>query len=150
MAPGSGGPRRSLVPVRPQLPVTGARRPGAGAWRPGDDPGQRRFARLGGDRAFVLEGGGMLRDVQIAYETWGELSPSADNAILVCHALTGDTHAAGELGKGHPTPGWWDSLIGPGKAIDTDRWFVVCANVLGGCQGTTGPASAHPDDGKPY
>jgi homoserine O-acetyltransferase len=134
---------RSLGVVRPQLPVTGA-------WRPGDDPGQRRFARVGTDRPFVLEGGGMLRDVCVAYETWGELSPAADNAVLVCHALTGDSHAAGGLGPGHPTPGWWDDLIGPGKAIDTDRWFVVCANVLGGCQGTTGPASPHPDDDKPY
>jgi homoserine O-acetyltransferase len=129
--------------VRPQLPVTGA-------WRPGDEPGQRRFARVGTDRPFVLEGGGMLRDVCVAYETWGELSPAGDNAILLCHALTGDSHAVGGLGPGHPTPGWWDALVGPGKAIDTDRWFVVCANVLGGCQGTTGPASPHPDDGKPY
>jgi homoserine O-acetyltransferase/O-succinyltransferase len=139
--PGRTG--RTLGDVRAALPVTGA-------WRPGDEPGGRRFARLGTDRPFVLEGGGTLRDVEIAYETWGELSPAADNAVLVCHALTGDSHAAGDIGKGHPTPGWWDDLIGPGKAIDTDRWFVVCANVLGGCQGTTGPASAHPDDGKPY
>src|SRR5690606_34755484 len=66
------------------------------------------------------------------------------------HAWTGDSHAAGPSGHGHPTAGWWDALIGSGSAIDTDRWFVVCANVLGGCQGTTGPASAHPDDGRPY
>jgi homoserine O-acetyltransferase len=137
------GAPRSLDQVRAALPVTGA-------WRPGDPPGRRQFARLGTDRPFVLEGGGMLRDVTLAYETWGELNPAGDNAILVCHALTGDSHAAGELGNGHPTPGWWDVLIGPGKPIDTDRWFVVCVNVLGGCQGTTGPASAHPDDGLPY
>ena len=143
MAPGSRGTGRSLGSVRPQLPVTGA-------WRPGDPPGRRRFARLGTDRPFVLEGGGMLRDVELAYETWGELAPNADNAVLVCHALTGDSHAAGELGHGHPTPGWWDTLIGPGRALDTDRWFVVCVNVLGGCQGTTGPAHPHPDDGRPY
>jgi homoserine O-acetyltransferase len=129
--------------VRAALPVTGA-------WRPGDPPGRRQFARLGEDRPFVLEGGGMLQHALVAYETWGELSPAADNAVLVCHALTGDSHAAGELGNGHPTPGWWDSLIRPGGAIDTDRWFVVCVNVPGGCQGTTGPASPHPDDGKPY
>src|SRR5437867_2366670 len=134
---------RSLVPVRAALPVTGA-------WRPGDPPGRRQFAPLGTDRPFVLEGGGMLRDAELAYETWGELSPTADNAVLVCHALTGDSHAAGELGKGHPTPGWWDELIGPGKAVDTNRWFVVCMNVPGGCQGSTGPASPHPDDGTPY
>jgi homoserine O-acetyltransferase len=143
MVPGPGGGGRSLGPVRPQLPVTGA-------WRPGDPPGRRQFARLATDRPFVLEGGGMLRDVELAYETWGELSPTGDNAVLVCHALTGDSHAAGELGGGHATPGWWDTMIGPGKAIDTDRWFVVCVNVLGGCQGTTGPASPHPDDDKPY
>ncbi|HEX6569134.1 MAG TPA: homoserine O-acetyltransferase, partial [Acidimicrobiales bacterium] len=65
-------------------------------------------------------------------------------------ALTGDSHASGRLAPGHPTPGWWDGIVGPGRAIDTDRWFVVCANVLGGCQGTTGPASPHPEDGKPY
>ena len=92
----------------------------------------------------------MLQHAHLAYETWGELAPAADNAVLVCHALTGDSHAAGELGNGHPTPGWWDSLIRPGGAIDTDRWFVVCVNVPGGCQGTTGPASPHPDDGRPY
>jgi homoserine O-acetyltransferase len=124
--------------------------PATGAWRPGDPPGRRQFARLGRDRPFVLEGGGALRDVSIAYETWGELSPAADNAVLVCHALTGDSHAAGDLGPGHSTPGWWDTMIGPGRALDTDRWFVVCVNVLGGCQGTTGPASPHPDDGLTY
>jgi homoserine O-acetyltransferase len=129
--------------VRAALPVTGA-------WRPGDLPGRRQFAHLGEDRPFVLEGGGMLEHAQLAYETWGELSPAADNAVLVCHALTGDSHASGELGNGHPTPGWWEPVIGPGRAIDTDRWFVVCVNVPGGCQGSTGPASPHHDDGRPY
>ncbi len=128
------------------LPVTGA-------WRPGDPPGRRRFARLATDRPFVLEGGGQLGDITIAYETWGELAADGDNAILVCHALTGDTHAAGGVSAGHAAPGWWDGLIGPGHAIDTDRWFVVCANVLGGCQGSTGPASPRgsgPLAGHPY
>lgn len=134
------------------LPVTGA-------WRPGDPPGRRRFVTFAKDRPFVLEGGGMLSDITIAYETWGELTPDADNAILICHALTGDSHAAGGLVEGHPTPGWWDGLIGPGRAIDTDRYFVVCANVLGGCQGSTGPASPQPsqsqslgdgESGRPY
>jgi homoserine O-acetyltransferase/O-succinyltransferase len=129
--------------MRPVLPVTGA-------WRPGDAPGRRRFACLGADRPFVLEGGGLLHDIEIAYETWGELSPAGDNAVLVCHALTGDSHAAGAMGAGHPSMGWWDALIGPGRALDTDRWFVVCANVIGGCQGTTGPAHPHPADGRPY
>ena len=123
--------------------------PASGAWRSGDPLGDRQVFHLG-DRPFALEGGGVLRDVSIAYETWGTLAPDASNAVLVCHALTGDSHAAGPLAPGHPTAGWWDATVGPGKAIDTDRWFVVCANVLGGCQGTTGPASQHPDDDEPW
>jgi homoserine O-acetyltransferase len=124
--------------------------PASGAWKPGDAPGERRFLSLATDRPFVLEGGGSLRDITLAYETWGTLDAAGTNAVLVCHALTGDSHAAGQLIEGHPAPGWWDGLIGPGKALDTDKYFVVCANVLGGCQGTTGPASPHPDDGRPY
>lgn len=124
--------------------------PASGAWRIGDPPGQRRFLSIAADRPFVLEGGGALRDISLAYETWGTLAADAGNAILVCHALTGDSHAAGPAVEGHFAPGWWDGLIGPGRAIDTDKYFVVCANVLGGCQGTTGPASPHPEDGRPY
>jgi homoserine O-acetyltransferase len=101
-------------------------------------------------RPFHLEGGGVLRHITVAYETWGTLAPDASNAVLVCHALTGDSHAAGRASDGHPSPGWWDALIGPGRGIDPDRWFVVCANVLGGCQGTTGPASIDPETGTPY
>lgn len=119
--------------------------PASGAWRPSDPAGDRQFLRTFVDRKFVLEGGGQLQDVTLAFETWGTLDPDAGNAILVCHALTGDSHAAGPQGPGHPTPGWWDGLIGPGRLLDTDRWFVVCPNVLGGCQGTTGPASPRPD-----
>lgn len=119
--------------------------PATGAWRPGDPLGQRQFMRMAADRAFVLEGGGELHDITVAFETWGRLADDASNAVLVCHALTGDAHAAGPAGDGQPTPGWWDGAIGPGRPIDTDRWFVVCANVLGGCQGTTGPASPRPD-----
>lgn len=125
------------------LPVTGA-------WRPGDERGCRRFHTFATDHPFAVESGAVLRDVVIAYETWGELNADASNAVLVCHAWTGDSHAAGRAGPGHPTPGWWDDCIGPGRHIDTNRWFVVCANVLGGCQGSTGPASPHPDDGLPY
>jgi homoserine O-acetyltransferase len=125
------------------LPVTGA-------WRPGDEVGHRRFVQFAHDRPFALDTGVALHDVTVAYETWGRLDPDAGNAVLVCHAWTGDSHAAGPAGRGHPGEGWWDDIIGPGKAIDTDRWFVVCVNVLGGCQGSTGPASPHPDDGLPY
>ncbi|GIU85431.1 MAG: homoserine O-acetyltransferase [Acidimicrobiales bacterium] len=136
------------TPERPSEP----RRlpPATGAWRPGNHPGRRRFATVAREHPLVLEGGGILRDITIAYETWGELDDSASNAVLVCHALTGDSHAAGPREAGHPTEGWWDPLIGPGRALDTDRYFVVCANVLGGCQGTTGPASPAPDTGRPF
>jgi homoserine O-acetyltransferase len=85
----------------------------------------------------------------VAYETWGTLDDDGGNAIYVCHALTGDSHVTGSAGPGHATGGWWDGLIGPGRPIDTDSWFVVCANVLGGCQGTTGPSSPAPD-GRPW
>lgn len=129
-----------------ELPAV-AMPPVTGAWREGDHPGRRQFADVG---PLALEAGGRLDDVRVAFETWGELSPAGDNAVLVLHALTGDSHVAGERGPGHPTPGWWDGAIGPGRPIDTDRYFVVAPNVLGGCQGTTGPASAHPVDGRPY
>ena len=124
--------------------------PATGAWRVGDPVGHRRFLTIGDNHPFALDVGATLRDVTVAYETWGRLDERASNAVLLCHAWTGDSHAAGAAGAGHPTPGWWDGLIGPGRAIDTDRWFVVCANVLGGCQGSTGPSSPHPDDGAPY
>lgn len=130
----------TTVPHDPQPPAPQR------AWREGDDPGRRRFADLG-DLAF--EGGGRLPGVRLAYETWGTPSPARDNAVLVLHALTGDSHVTGPAGPGHPTPGWWDGLVGPGAAIDTDRWFVVAPNVLGGCQGSTGPSSTAPD-GRPW
>jgi homoserine O-acetyltransferase len=94
-----------------------------------------------------LELGGHLPEVRVAYETWGTFD--GKNAVLVQHALTGDAHAAGPAGEGQPAAGWWDALIGPGKAIDTERWFVLSSNVLGGCQGTTGPSSIAPD-GRAY
>jgi homoserine O-acetyltransferase len=120
-------------------------RPRAGGWREGDPAGDRRFLDLAGP--FPLERGGSLPGVRVAYETWGELAPDGGNAVLIEHALTGDSHVVGAAGPGHPTAGWWPGLVGPGAALDTDRWFVVCANVLGGCQGTTGPSSLAPDDG---
>lgn len=106
--------------------------------------GARHFADVG---PVVLESGRTLPDVRIAYETWGTFT--GDNAVLVLHALTGDAHVHGEQGPGHPSPGWWDAVVGPGLPIDTDRFHVVAANILGGCQGTTGPASAAPD-GEPW
>ncbi|MCW2700861.1 MAG: metX [Blastococcus sp.] len=115
-------------------------------WVEGDPVGNRLFLDLPGP--FLLERGGSLPGVRVAYEAWGVLDADGGNAVLVEHALTGDSHAVGPAGPGHPTPGWWNGLIGPGLALDTDRFFVVCANVLGGCQGTTGPSSAAPDDGR--
>jgi homoserine O-acetyltransferase len=94
-----------------------------------------------GGGGFPLEGGGRLDEVTVAYETWGALDAARGNAVLVLHALTGDSHAIGPQAPAHPSKGWWDGLIGPGAAIDTDRYYVVCPNVLGGCQGTTGPGS---------
>jgi homoserine O-acetyltransferase len=123
--------------------------PATGAWRPGDPPGHRQFVTLVEDEPLHLELGGTLSPVVVAYETWGELDRARSNAVLIAHALTGDSHAAGPPGPGHRYAGWWDHSIGPGKDIDTDEWFVVCPNVLGGCQGTTGPSSLAPD-GKPY
>ena len=121
----------------------------ASAWQPGDPPGRRRFVDLFDDLPLVLELGGRLGPVTVAYETWGHRAADGANAVLVEHALTGDSHVAGDVEPGHPAPGWWEGLIGPGRAIDTDRWWVVCANVLGGCQGTTGPSSTAPD-GRPW
>ncbi|WP_026424992.1 homoserine O-acetyltransferase MetX [Actinokineospora inagensis] len=109
--------------------------PATGAWREGDPPGRRQWVPLAGP----------VPGARIAYETWGTLDADRSNAVLVEHALTGDSHAAGPAAEGHPTPGWWDGVIGPGRAVDTNRYFVVCPNVLGGCQGTTGPASKDPD-----
>jgi homoserine O-acetyltransferase len=120
--------------------------PASGAWRAGDPAGGRQFVAIGD---LALERGGRLGPITVAYETWGELSPAGDNAVLVLHALTGDSHVVGPAGPGHATDGWWGDLIGPGRALDTDRWFVVAPNVLGGCQGTTGPATPA-GDGRPY
>jgi homoserine O-acetyltransferase len=117
-----------------------------GGWVEGDPVGDRVFLDL--PELFPLERGGVLPSVRVAYETWGTLAADDSNAVLVEHALTGDSHVVGAAGPGHPTPGWWDGLIGPGAPLDTDRFFVVCANVLGGCQGTTGPSSRAPDDGR--
>ena len=96
-----------------------------------------------------LESGETLGPVTLAYETYGQLNAEKSNAILVLHALSGDAHAAGLL-REDSTPGWWDAMIGPGKPFDTDKYFVICSNVIGGCKGSTGPSSLNPQTGKPY
>lgn len=100
------------------------------------------------DAPLTLASGATLAEVSVAYETYGELNEDASNAIYICHALTGDAHAAGVDDQGKV--GWWDTMIGPGKPIDTERWFVVCSNLLGGCTGTTGPSSTNPATGHRY
>lgn len=112
------------------------------------DPSSR-VARFGPDRPLSLDSGKVLSPFQIAYETYGALNPARSNAILICHALTGDQYVASRnpiTGK----PGWWESLVGPGKVIDTGRFFVICSNVIGGCLGSTGPASLNPETGRAY
>jgi homoserine O-acetyltransferase len=98
--------------------------------------------------SVLLDSGQTLTQVDVAYETYGELNAARSNAILVLHAFSGDAHAAGINHEGKP--GWWDNMIGPGKGFDTNRYFVICANVLGGCRGTTGPSSINPATGYPY
>jgi homoserine O-acetyltransferase len=113
------------------------------AWNPSS-----KIVRFTG-APLKLECGQSLDDFQIAYATWGELNADQSNAVLVCHALTGDQYVVGE----NPVtkkPGWWETLLGPGKPIDTNKYFVICANILGGCMGTTGPASLDPNTGRPY
>lgn len=126
-----------MTAVRTELP------PATGAWREGDDPGRRQWVSL--PAPLRVESGFQLPGVRIAFETWGERNADASNAVLVPHALTGDSHVAGPTGPGHLTAGWWDALVGPGRALDPARWFVVAPNMLGGCQGSTGPSSTAPD-----
>jgi len=97
-----------------------------------------------------LECGQSLGPIEVAYETYGRLNEARDNAVLICHALTGDAHVAGRHRPDDRKPGWWDTMIGPGKGIDTDRYFVICSNVLGGCKGTTGPSGINPQTGRPW
>lgn len=106
----------------------------------------KTFTAFSASEPLILESGTSLGPISVAYETCGTLNKSRSNAILVCHALTGDTTACGTAKK----PGWWDTLIGPGKAIDTNKYFVICSNVLGSCYGTTGPSSINPKTDAPY
>ena len=108
---------------------------------------ETKFHSLADD--LIIESGKKLKNVQIAYETYGKLNKENSNAILVCHALSGDAHVAGWY-EGDKKPGWWDVIIGPGKCLDTDKYFIICSNVIGGCKGSTGPASINPDTNKPY
>jgi homoserine O-acetyltransferase/O-succinyltransferase len=124
--------------------------PVTGAWLDGQHPAFRQFLDISPERPFVLEGGGSLAQARVAYETFGTLLPDASNAVLVHHALTGDAHAHGPTAPGQVTDGWWNDFVGPGRPIDTNQFFVVCVNVLGGCQGSTGPASIDPATGTPY
>ncbi len=120
--------------------------PGAGAKRAPARP-DKHFHSIG---SFEPELGGSLEEVKLAYETWGELDATAENAVLVVHALTGDSHCTGGPSEAYRRGGWWDEVVGPGRTIDTDESFVVCSNVLGGCSGSTGPASIDPETGRPY
>ena len=97
-----------------------------------------------------LDCGVSLSDITVAYETYGKLNETRDNVIMVYHALTGDAHAAGYHSEHDKKPGWWDIMIGPGKAFDTDKYFIICSNVLGGCMGSTGPSSINPKTRQPY
>ncbi len=99
---------------------------------------------------FILESGKKLGPIKVRYETYGELNREKSNAILILHALSGDAHAAGYYTDRDKDPGWWDAMIGPGKAFDTDKYLIICSNVLGGCQGSTGPASINHETGKPF
>ena len=96
---------------------------------------------------LVLENGESLPELQVAYESYGALAPAGDNVIYICHALTGDAHVAGHHSPQDKKPGWWDAMVGPGKGIDTNRFHVICANILGGCMGTTGPSALNPRTG---
>jgi homoserine O-acetyltransferase len=116
--------------------------PASGAWREGDPVGGRRFVTLDD---LPLESGEILRRPKVAYETFGRRRADDSNVVLVLHALTGDSHLTGPAGDGHTTAGWWPGIVGPGLALDTDEWFVVAPNMLGGCQGSTGPSSLAPD-----
>jgi homoserine O-acetyltransferase/O-succinyltransferase len=116
----------------------------------GDDVGivrPRDFTHTG---PFAFKSGQVIQGFTLRYETCGSLNATRDNAVLICHALSGDHHCAGWHSESDAKPGWWNNLIGPGKAVDTRRFFVVCANVLGGCQGSTGPSSTDPSTGRPY
>lgn len=102
------------------------------------------------DDGLELDCGKTLSPVNIRYETYGELNSEKSNAVLILHALTGDAHVCGYYKESDKKPGWWDDMVGPGKAFDTEKYYIVCSNVIGGCMGSTGPSSVNPETGKPY
>jgi homoserine O-acetyltransferase len=121
----------------------------AGGSREADQPRDSLVARFGADRPLKLDAGVELSPFQIAYKTYGTLNAQRSNAVMICHALTGDQHVAST----HPVtgkPGWWETMVGPGRPIDTDRYFVICANVVGACMGSSGPSSTNPATGQPW
>ncbi|HZZ42340.1 MAG TPA: homoserine O-acetyltransferase [Tepidisphaeraceae bacterium] len=145
--------------------VDPSKSPRSGQARPADPPDspfsvgytEPKHVQLSANEPFALEAGGSLRDITVEYETYGSLSPKRDNVILICHGFSADAHAAGwdrnvPAGRTWRSkgPGWWDAMIGPGKPLDTNRFFILCSNFLGGCFGTTGPASINPVSGKSY
>ena len=102
------------------------------------------------EEGLRLQCGQLLAPINLRYETYGRLSPECDNAILIEHALSGDAHVAGYYSETDEKPGWWDTMVGPGKTFDTNKYFIVCSNVIGGCSGSTGPSSQNPATGKQY
>ena len=117
--------------------------------READQPRDSLMARFGADKPLRLDAGVTLSPFQIAYKTYGTLNAERSNAVLICHALTGDQHVA-SINPVTRKPGWWETMVGPGKPIDTERFFVICPNVVGACLGTSGPASTNPQTGKPW
>ena len=110
---------------------------------------ETRYFNISRGEEFILESGVKLPELRIAYETYGKLNSRKSNAVLICHALSGDAHAAGRHAE-DKKPGWWDEMIGPGKAFDTKKYFIICSNIIGGCKGSSGPNSMDPASGKPY
>ncbi len=112
--------------------------------------GQQFFTFAAPPDGMLLDCGERLGPITLAYESWGELNETGSNAVLILHACTGDAHVTSCMDQDTARPGWWDNMVGPGKPIDTDRYFVLCSNLLGSCMGSTGPSSINPDTGKPY
>ncbi len=110
----------------------------------------RKITVVEAEEPLLLKCGKKLGPIEVAYETYGSLNEAGNNAIYVCHALTGNAHIAGYNSPEDDKPGWWDNFVGPGKYLDTDKYFIICSNILGGCSGTTGPSSINPSTGKPY